>query len=131
MEPAPASLCLDPYFSAQDDSTVTTFAAKTFTGKTLVTPVIPAGLYRYSISFIIETPSAGRTAANVDLDGADIFTQSQDESQPTGIAIRPFSRHRSILFGAAAAHTFELWIGQTEAGPTTVYETTQCLWRIG
>lgn len=126
-------VCLFGYQNVQDDTLFSTNTAKAFAPtKTLTTPVgFVAGTYRFSFTYIVSGFVNLRSfLCNVDLDGVDLFLQTQVEQPHGNDNVLPFAR-MSCLALTAGVHLFRVWIGANTIFETyTIRETVLELWRV-
>jgi len=136
--PAPSSgggagspLGLEEYVSSQDDSVFSTGSgAYVTTGKTLVTPALPAGDYRIGAFYQCACTILGEGHWRVRLDGtSNVWPTDHVQDFGSDDVIVPAYRSRVIALGAGV-HTFDLQTRETGGEITTTRASVLELWRV-
>lgn len=126
-----SALGLENYHRSLDTSVFnTTSGTYVSTGKSLVTPVIPAGDYRLGVHYQCACTILGEGQWRVRLDGATTVWPT-DHNQDFDADDVEFPAYRSrIVTLTNAAHTFLLESKQTGGETTTTRDTYFELWRV-
>lgn len=127
-----SALGLENYQTAQDVSVFSTGSgAYVSTGKTLVTPALPAGDYRIGVAYQCNCTVLGEGHWRVRLDGSSNVWPT-DHVQDFGNDddwVFPAYRSRVITLGAGV-HTFDLQSRQTGGEITTTRDSYFEVWRV-
>lgn len=128
--PGECLLGLEQYATAQDDSTFTTTSGVfVSTGKRLITPVLPAGDYRFGVYYLARCEWFGLGEWNIDLDGGGFLfpTTHSEEFDSADDERCPYYRSRIVTL-SNAAHTFTLQARSSGGFSSSTFETMFELW---
>jgi len=128
---AASPLGLEEYVSSQSDSVFASGSAVwVTTGKTLVTPALPAGDYRIGAFYQCSCTILGEGHWRLRLDGiSNVWPTDHIQDFGSDDVVFPAYRSRVIAL-AAGVHTFDLQTQQTGVETTTTRASVLELWRV-